>query len=211
MQKISVFLCDDNPLYLASLRMLIKTQENMDIAGEALNGKEALAQIQKIKPDICLIDLAMPVMNGGALIENLHRLKVHAKLIVLSSFDSHDWLDRLIKNDIDGFVLKQDKKEDILNAIVSCFTGDKFFSQSAAKILFNRLGQTLPEKNPLTDLLSAREKEVALCTSKGLTIKEIAESLGCSENTIKTHKANLMRKIDVRNSAEITAWTLKNL
>jgi DNA-binding NarL/FixJ family response regulator len=206
---ISVFICDDQPIYLAALKSFFKIQGNIKVVGEAGNGQDAFKVISDTKPDVCIIDLSMPKMDGVNLIQNLHKHQISSKKIVLSQNSGKEWLDRLISNEIDGFILKTDNKEHLLNAVITVPEGDKYFSPTVATIFYRLLSKN--SEAPAADgpsPLSPREQEVAILTSKGCTVKEIAQLLNCSENTIKTHKASLMRKTNSRNSAEVTAWIL---
>ena len=155
----------------------------------------------------------MPEMDGITLVQKLNEQNSEIKKIVLSQNSGKEWLNRLISNEIDAFILKTDEKDHLLNAVEAVADGEKYFSPAVASIFYRLLSQpaNVLESPILITPLSQREEEVALYTSKGFTVKEIALKLGCSENTIKTHKANLMRKIEARNSAEVTAWVLKNL
>lgn len=210
---ISLFICDDQPFYINTLKIYFKKQKNINVIGEAIDGTEALSLIHKRQPDICLIDLCMPKMGGVSLIKKLNSEKSKVKKIILSEDPGKEWLDQLISNEIDAFILKTDEKEHILNAIEAVVMGEKYFPPSVGSIFYKFLlqKQNFPRKPENTFSLSQREQEVAIHTSKGQTVKKIATLLGCSENTIKTHRANLMRKIEARNAADVTAWVLNNL
>lgn len=209
----SLFICDDQPFYINALKIYLKRQKNIKVIGEATDGVEAFSLIQATNPNICLIDLSMPKMDGVSLIEKLNSENPNIKKIVLSQNSGKQWLDRLISNEIDAFILKTDEKEHIINAVEAVTMGEKYFSPAVASIFYKLLLQTSNIETLVenTAILSKREQEVAIHTSKGLTVKVIATRLGCSENTIKTHRTNLMRKIEARNAAEVTAWVFKNL
>lgn len=202
----SIFICDDQPIYLAALKSFFNLQEGIHIVGEASNGVDALGMIINLRPDVCIIDLSMPKMDGVTLIQNLNKNKVQSKKVVLSQNSGKEWLDRLISNEIDGFILKTDDKNQLLNAVTAVSDGETYFSPAVATIFYRLLSKN--ETSSITSPLSSREHDVAILTSRGHTVKEVAKFLGCSENTIKTHKANIMRKTNSRNSAEITAWVL---
>lgn len=214
LQKISLLLCDDNPDFLSTLKTLVNLQGNIHVLGEAKNGSEGYEKIQLLRPEVVVLDLGMPVMDGPSLIKKIRATNLKIKIVVLSQNENPDWLDQLIQNEIDGFVLKSDSKDNILNAILTVATGEKYFSPTVASLLYKKLtqqGNIVRTKDPAADLLTPKEREVAKNTSKGFSVKEIAEAMELSENTIKTHKSNLMKKINAKNSAEVTLWVLKNL
>ncbi|MCE3011484.1 MAG: response regulator transcription factor [Proteobacteria bacterium] len=213
-QKITLLLCDDNPDFLSTLKTLVTLQGNIQVLGEARNGSEGFSKIQELKPEVVILDLGMPVMDGPSLIKKIRSSGLNTKIIVLSQNENPDWLDQLIQNDIDGFVLKSDSKDNILSAIITVATGEKYFSPTVASLFYKKLtrqGGIQKSYDPAVELLTPKEKEVAKNTSKGFSVKEIADAMGLSENTIKTHKSNLMKKINAKNSAEVTLWVLKNL
>lgn len=208
--SVSLFLCDDQPIFRESIKTFISIQSNLEVCGQASNGQEALEAIIRLQPQICLIDLSMPYMDGASLIQELQKHELKTKIIVLSQHLSQDWLERLISNEIDGYILKSDGREFLLDAIWAVCSGDKYFSPSVASKFYQmlRAEKRQPLHSPLDYDLSPKEKEVAFYTSRGFTVKETAGAMNCSENTIKTHKSNLMRKIQAKNSAEITRWVL---
>lgn len=212
-QKSTLFLVDDNSQFRIGLKIFLQTFDHLSICGEASDGEEAVSLICHEKPDITIVDLSMPKVDGVELIKRLSKANVSTRIIVLSQHITVDWLTKLIENEIDGYILKSDGREFLKNAIDAVQTGEKYFSPTVAKTFYQMLTaqRTLPIARPKDHALSPKEREVAILTSKGLTVKEIALSLNCSENTVKTHKSNLMRKIDARNAAEVSFWVYQNL
>lgn len=206
----TVFICDDDPNYRMTLKTFLQAQDGIELVGEACNGQEALSLISKINPQVCLIDLTMPKMNGVDLIKSLQEVKSKTKRIIITQHSDEDWLERLLNHEIDGFILKTDGRENILNSIKTTIENDKYFSPSVAKLFYKKLREGRSPENIVSDIpLTPKEQEVALLTAKGFTVKEIANHLRCSENTVKTHKSHLMKKISAKNSAEVTSWVLR--
>lgn len=204
---VTVFICDDDPAYKATLKTFLLTIDDLEIVGEASNGQEALSLINQLRPDICFIGLTMPKMNGVELIKELQDAQSTTKRIVISQNSDEKWLDRLLAFEIDGHILKTDSRDNILNSITAIKVNDKYFSPSIAKIFYSALRKGRSPETIITDIpLTPKEKEVAILTSKGFTVREIAQHLNCSENTVKTHKSHLMKKIRAKNSAEVTSW-----
>jgi DNA-binding NarL/FixJ family response regulator len=206
----TVFICDDDPNYRLTLKTFLRAQDGIELVGEASSGQEAIGIICKINPHVCLIDLTMPKMNGFDLIKSLQESQSKTKVIVITQHSDETWLDRLLNHEIDSCILKTDTGEDIIKSIKVTITGDKYFSPSVAKLFYKKLrGERSPKALASEIPLTPKEQEVAILTSKGFTVKEIAAHLLCSENTVKTHKSHLMKKISARNSAEVTSWVFK--
>jgi DNA-binding NarL/FixJ family response regulator len=212
-QKTNLFLVDDNPQFRIGLKIYLETFEHFSICGEASNGEDGLQQILKLRPCIAIIDLCMPQVDGAELIKRLHTAESKSKIIVLSQQITSDWLNKIIENGIDGHILKSDGRDFLINAIEAVQADSKYFSPSVAKSFYEMLtsNKSLKKNKLVSNPLSPREEKIAFLASKGLTVNEIAQTLGCSENTIKTHKSNLMRKIQARNTAEVSCWVYEKL
>jgi DNA-binding NarL/FixJ family response regulator len=210
MPKINVFICEDHPDYREGLKIFLKTQGNINVVGDAANGKDALKLITKSEPDICLLDLSMPIMNGIELIQKISDQDLETKIIILSQHSTKDWVEQLFLYKIDGFLLKTDAKSCVTEAIMKVMSGEKYFTPSTGSIFYNILASEKDQISPRPNILSSREKEIARLTSKGHTVKEMANNLNCSENTVKTHKSNLMKKLKLKNSIEVATWYQEN-
>lgn len=206
----TVFICDDDFNYRTTLKTFLQAQDNLELVGEAANGHEALGLIIKTHPEVCLIDLTMPKMNGVDLVKSLNDQNLQTKKIIITQNADDDWLDRLLNHEIDGFILKTDGRENIMDAINTTVEGDKYFSPTVANMFYKKLRHGRSPENLVSEIpLTPKEQEVAILTAKGFTVRQVAEHLKCSENTVKTHKSHLMKKISAKNSAEVTAWVLK--
>ncbi len=212
MKKSSLFICEDDLTFLNALKVFVRLQDSLELAGVASDGFDALNQLSANPPDICLVDLAMPGMDGVELINQMNQKQLKTKIIVLSQNADETWLGKLIANEVDAFILKSDGRDQLMNAIEAVRTGDKYFSPSVGVLFYQILSRPSVIPNDLSSNihLTTREKEVALLTSKGMSIKEIAREFNCTENTVKTHKKSLMKKIQARNSAEVTSWTIRH-
>lgn len=208
--QISLFICDDQATFRDGLNLMLTCEPLIKIVGQAENGLGVLNQIQTLKPDILILDLLMPVKDGVSVVQELKSKNLKTKVLILSQHGTRDWLEKLIQDEVDGYILKSDGKDCLMSAINSVFNGDKYFSPSIASGLYEILSSTKKRPPTLECKISPKELEVASYTSQGFTVNETAQAMKCSLNTIKTHKSNLMRKIGAKNSAEITRWYLQN-
>jgi len=193
------------------LSALFKSCGDIEVVGEAADGEEALVLLRNNIPDVLLVDLLMPGMNGLELIKIVREEQIACKIVVVSQFLDDEWIKQLVHYDVDGHILKSEGIDEMLRALDAIKRDERFFSQQISQHLFRLLRGPVPTKatSNLSDI-SPREKEVINLIVKGQTSKEIALELQCSENTVKSHKANLMRKLGVSNSAEVVNWAHKN-
>ncbi len=213
MTKLRVFLADDHPVYRVGLKTLFKNSGDIDLVGEAADGAEALVLLRNNIPDVLLVDLMMPGMNGLELIRIVREEEIACKIIVISQIVEDEWLKQLVGYDIDGHILKSDSLDEMMRALAAMKRDERFFSHQISQHLYRMLRSQTPSASksatPFSEI-SPREKEVITLLAQGQTVKEMALALQCSENTIKSHKANLMRKLGASNSTEVASWAHKN-
>lgn len=199
-------------MFREGLKMIFSIDDHYQVIGEAANGEEGLDKIIALRPQVALIDLSMPHMNGLTLVNVLAEKKLPTKIIILSQYKTKDWLEKLTSNQIDGYLLKSDGRDFLISAINTVLNGDKYFSPSVAMGFYELLASKESSSSNFSqrNILTPKEYEVAQYISRGFTVKEIAHAMNCSENTIKTHKTNLMRKANLKNSAEVSRWVLTN-
>lgn len=213
MTKLRVFLADDHPVYRVGLKTLFKNSGDIELVGEAADGKEAIVLLRNNIPDVLLVDLMMPGMNGLELIKIVREEEIACKIIVISQNVEDDWIQQLVEYDVDGHILKSDSLDEMMRALDAMKRDERFFSHQISQHLFRLLrgqGAATPKHSSSFSEVSPREKEVITLIVRGQTNKEIALALDCSENTVKSHKANLMRKLGASNSAEVVNWAHKN-
>lgn len=214
MTKLRVFLADDHPVYRMGLKTLFTNSGDIELVGEAADGAEALIHIRHNIPDVLLVDFMMPGMNGLELIKIVREEELACKIIVISQNVEDEWIQQLVELDVDGHILKSDSLDEMMRALAAIKRDERFFSHQISQHLFRMLrGQTAvvsQKPSPGFSEISPREKEVIKLLVKGQTVKEMALGLHCSENTIKSHKANLMRKLGASNSAEVANWAHRN-
>ena len=183
----------------------------MHVVGEAANGQEALDLAKKIQPDLLIIDVRMPVMDGIEAVGHLKNYAPYTKAIVLSMHDSEEYILKSIKAGASGYLLKDTGKSEFLKAINTIYRGGKYFSGDISNVIVsNYLQNTVPSESPLSApdnvaKLTRKEIEILHFILSGMTNTEISDKLGKSKRTIETHRFNLMKKMNVKNLIELSS------
>jgi DNA-binding NarL/FixJ family response regulator len=205
---IRVVLVDDDPLVRSALSLMLGGQSDIEVVGEAGNGEAGLALVTDLEPDVVLMDIRMPVMDGLEATRALHQRPSPPAVVVLTTFDADDHVVRAIAAGADGFLLKDTPPGDIVGAIRTVAAGDAMLSPSATRSLVSRLRSTAPTDRTTTaadrlTVLTERELEVAVCVGRGLSNSEIASELYLSIPTVKSHVSRLLTKLDSTNRVQV--------
>lgn len=217
--KISIVLVDDHSIVRDGIKYLLEEDENLEIIGEGSNGIEAIELVNKLHPDLLIIDVRMPEMNGIEAVKIINSKPVKTKSIVLSMHDSEEYILESIEANAMGYLLKDASKGEVLKAIHTVHNGEKYFSGDISNIIVNNLlkktsNQTTKtnevpisskEKSTNAYNLTKKEIEILQLVLLGKTNKEISEELNKSKRTIETHRFNLMKKMDVKNLIELSS------
>jgi two-component system nitrate/nitrite response regulator NarL len=206
-KKIKVLLVDDHPVVRKGLHSCLANRENLKIVGEASDGAEAIQRVKELTPDIVLMDINMPGMDGLEVTETLKKESPQTRILVLSMHSNREYVLRIIKAGARGYVLKDAPTEELIRAIESVYAGDAFFSPSVAKIALNQYVAEADDRDPMSRL-SDREREVLVQIADGKSNKEIATSLGIGVRTIETHRERIMRKLDIHSVAGLTKFAI---
>jgi DNA-binding NarL/FixJ family response regulator len=205
---IRVLLVDDDPLVRSALTLMLGGQDDIEVVGEAANGEAGLALVTELDPDVVLMDIRMPVMDGLEATQVLHQRPSPPAVVVLTTFDADDHVVRAIAAGADGFLLKDTAPGDIVQAIRTVAAGDAMLSPSATRSLVSRLRSSTPTNRSSTaaerlTALTERELEVAVCVGRGLSNSEIASELYLSIPTVKSHVSRLLTKLDSSNRVQV--------
>ena len=214
---ISIVLVDDHSIVRDGIKYLLEEEENLEVIGEGSNGLEAIKLIEDIQPDILIIDVRMPKMNGIEAVKIINKTSTKTKSIILSMHDSEEYILDSIGANAMGYLLKDSSKEEILKAIYTVNSGEKYFSGDISNIIVNNLLKKSTNTTTATQIeeeskstanehhLTKREIEILQLVLLGKTNKEISEELNKSKRTIETHRFNLMKKMNVKNLIELSA------
>ena len=215
--KIRVLLVDDHALVRQGLRMFMELQPDMEVVGEGCNGEEAVELSSLLKPDVILLDLVMPGMDG---VEATRRILAHnarARVLILTSFSDDDRLFPAIQAGAQGYLLKDIQPIELIQAVRAMHQGKTQLHPDVARRLMTAFAQVKPTLPPKTDPiqqelagLTAREREVLDLIARGLTNREIAEKMVISEKTVKTHVSNLLDKLGLEDRTRTAIWALKH-
>lgn len=209
---IRLLICDDQVFVCEGLRAILSTSPDVEVIGLAFNGEEALNQVENKKPDIVLMDLKMPVVNGVQATRQIKIKYPEIKVLVLTTFDFDEWVFEAIRAGADGYLLKDTPRDQLFTAIQGTMEGKGFIDPSVGPKLLQQLSGTPPTipNIALTSLLSDRETEVLRLLAQGMTNQEIASQLFLSEGTVKNYVSAIFSKINVADRTQATIFALRN-
>ncbi|HTR96303.1 MAG TPA: response regulator transcription factor [Candidatus Acidoferrales bacterium] len=203
-----VVLADDHSLVRAGVRRVLEGVPGLELAGEATTGAETLRLLRELQPELLLLDLNMPDGDGFAVLREASTIAPDTHIIVLTMHAQPEYVTRAVREGANGYLLKDLAVQDLVSAIEAVMSGGSFFSERAQRALADELRRPGVADRPLARL-TGREREVLIGIARGLTTKEIAGRQGISTRTVETHRANLMRKLDLRSVALLTQFAIR--
>ena len=208
---IKVLIVDDHGVVRKGLRLLLEQYPELEVVGEAANGREAVAMAAVLLPNIIIMDVAMPILNGIEAADQILRASSHSGIVVLTMHADEGYLLRALHVGVKGYLLKESAEEDLLAAIKTVAQGRPFFSRAITESLLEDYVRVLKQQglSDTYDLLTAREREVLQLLAEGKTNKEAATLLEISPYTIESHRTNLMQKLNIHNTAEIVLYAVR--
>ena len=206
---ITVFLADDHRVLRDGLRVLLETQDDIEVVGEAENGKEAIASITKMKPKVVVMDITMPELNGIEAAQIIHENLPETGIVILSIHSDLEHIFRALQAGANGYLLKESAGSEVISAVRAVFLGRRYLSPSIRDVVMEAYMQDHQIQSPL-ELLSMREREVLQLTVEGHSSAAIAERMDLSPKTIETYRSRLMGKIGVHDLTELVRFAIKH-
>jgi DNA-binding NarL/FixJ family response regulator len=207
--KIRVLIVDDHEIFRNGLKMVLGRLKYVEIAGEATNGKEFIDMLPVVKPDIVLLDIEMPGLNGIDAAKAALVMNSKLKIIALTMFGDDEYIQSMLDAGAKGFLMKNINKETLDKAIQTVYNGGNYYSEELFEFFTRQFSKEKPGKLNQVDF-TRREKEILQLLCEGLSNKEIADALFISERTVLGHKTNLMTKTSTKNSLSLMAYAIKN-
>ena len=205
---VRALLADDHALVRAGVRKVLESRPGLELVGESATGADTLRALETLQPDLLVLDLNMPDGDGFEVLSKARDLVPEVRILVLTRHDDPAYVGRAIREGADGYVLKDLAVSELLAAVDSVMAGRPYYSASAQSALAQVLRQHGEGERPI-DVLTPREREVLVGVARGLTTKEIASDLNISTRTVESHRASLMRKLEVRSVALLTQLALR--
>lgn len=210
--KIRVLVADDHAIIREGLWVMLGNQPDMEMIGIAANGREAIRLVDEYEPDVAVMDLSMPELNGIEAIQQMLPRHPHLQVVVLSIHESKHYVYRALKAGAKGYLMKETAGLEVVEAVRAVYRGERYLSQRIADLLTNASFQNLEEPievSPL-EMLSSREREILQLVAEGKTSQQIAESLSISPKTVDTYRSRLMHKIGVEDMAGLVRFAIQH-
>ncbi len=211
MGKIRVLICDDHTILREGIRLLLNSQPDIEVVAEAVDGRDAVEQARTVKPDVILMDIAMPFLNGLEATKQIRRDNPNARVLVLTMYESDEYVSQMLEAGAAGYVLKKVAGSELVYALRAVYQGEAFLYPSITKRLvedYLRRVESGQERDTF-DGLTDREREVLQLIAEGHTNKEIADLLNLSVRTVQNHRAHIMEKLGMHDRGELIKYAIQ--
>jgi len=210
-EKGRIVIAEDHTILREGLRALLSSQENLEVVGEAGDGREAIRQVEELTPDLILMDLSMPKMNGVEAIREIRRRVPETRILALTVHKAEEFILEVLQSGADGYIPKDASSTELMMAIKSILMGKRYLSPSVSNIVIEGYLESRRTSEAFTpwDKLTKREREILKLIAEGHKNKDIADYLCISVKTVEKHRANLMKKLDLHSAAALTAYAME--
>jgi DNA-binding NarL/FixJ family response regulator len=211
MANTKILLVEDHIVVRQGIKALLSDEPDIEIVGEADNGREALSLVSKLQPDVVLMDISMPGLNGIEATRQIRQRHAAVKVVILSMHANEEYVFQVLRAGASGYVLKQSDSSEVLTAIRAALAGGSFLSPPISRTVIDdyvHRAEVRGREDDM-DLLTSREREVLQLLAEGASNREIAEQLSISIKTVETHRSNMMNKLEVKNKTELVKYALR--
>ncbi len=205
MPKSRILIADDHAMIRDGVKSLLSRDKDLTVVGEAASGNEAIRKFSELKPDLLILDISMPDLNGMEAAGQIIKHDPQAKIIILSMYDDEDYIAQCMETGVKGYVVKNETSDELAYAVNTVLKGQTYFSSQVQKVIFKKYTSNVTKKKEKEPdfKLTSREIEIVKLISEGLTSHQIADKLFISPRTVETHRANLMKKTSAKNVIEL--------
>ncbi len=209
MAAIRVLLAEDHTVVRQGLRRILQADADIEIVGEAGDGRTALEAIEKLRPTIAIVDISLPSLNGIEVTRQAAKVAPDTKILILSMHSDDAYIRQALRAGAKGYLLKDADDQDLLKALSALANGGSFFSPSVSRVVLQGYLSDAPEADDDLASLSAREREVLPLVAEGRSSKEVAQLLNLSVSTVESHRKHIMEKLDLHNTAALVRFALR--
>jgi len=211
MPKIRILIADDHKIVRQGIRKLLETEPDLQIVGEACDGRDATIKTQQLKPDLVLMDIAMSNLNGLEATRQIKKMLPKTKILILTMHKNEEYILQSLQAGASGYLLKESAVEDLVSAIHSVYELDSFLSPAISKTVIEAYlnKKKTGKQTSAFEILSDREREVLQLIAEGYTNQKIANTLFISVKTVEAHRSNIMRKLDIHDITELVKYAIK--
>jgi len=213
MKNLRILLADDHSLMRCGLRAILEATPGWEVCAEAHTGREAVTKAAQLRPDVIVLDVCMPELNGIEATRQIRKVSPRSEVLILSVHDSDHLIREVIDAGARGYLVKSDSDRDLVAAVESLSRKKPFFTARATEMLLGGYAGEAPSENPdatMSQRLTAREREIVQLLAEGKTSKEVAAVLNISAKTAETHRAHIMRKLEFHSVGEIVRYAVRN-
>jgi DNA-binding NarL/FixJ family response regulator len=208
---LRIIVADDHEVVRQGIRAVLQSQPDWEVCAEASNGREAIQKAEELKPDIVVLDVAMPEVNGLVAVREILQNRPETKILMLTMHESEQIIREVLEAGAHGYLLKSDAGRDLVTAVTALHRNKRFFTSKVAEMVLENVTRSkLRPEVAVKDVLTAREREVVQLLAEGRSTRVVAEVLGLSVKTAETHRSNVMRKLDLHSVSELVLYAVRN-